>query len=250
MIARPKISQNEWKTAEKGAFEVGNCALLSCPVRDLGRLHAVVDELRLPRPAEEHGHVVAEVLRAPLRRALELARGRRAKDHDVPAAGPRAGAAAGAQRRELGEGAAAALAAEHVVDEGHEGVALLAGAGAPPARGRLRLLGLDDGDDAAGPAAVLVLDDEVRRPGRRHGHGRGDGRRHDRSGPGRRVHVHIRGSFFGYEASLTFSLSASGSRRRRARCWPVGSSRSRGMCYAPAASGRSQRVSPVAVFRK
>ena len=31
MIARPKISQNEWKTAEKGAFEVGNFALLSCP---------------------------------------------------------------------------------------------------------------------------------------------------------------------------------------------------------------------------
>ncbi|KAH8055406.1 hypothetical protein JL722_8314 [Aureococcus anophagefferens] len=29
MIARPKISQNEWKTAEK-AFEVGNFALLSC----------------------------------------------------------------------------------------------------------------------------------------------------------------------------------------------------------------------------
>ena len=32
MIARPKISQNEWKTAERGAFEVGNFALLSCPV--------------------------------------------------------------------------------------------------------------------------------------------------------------------------------------------------------------------------
>ena len=31
MIARPKISRNEWKTAERGAFEVGNFALFSCP---------------------------------------------------------------------------------------------------------------------------------------------------------------------------------------------------------------------------
>jgi len=31
MIARPKISRNEWKPAERGAFEVGNFALLSCP---------------------------------------------------------------------------------------------------------------------------------------------------------------------------------------------------------------------------
>ena len=31
MIARPKISRNEWKPAEIGAFEVGNFALLSCP---------------------------------------------------------------------------------------------------------------------------------------------------------------------------------------------------------------------------
>jgi hypothetical protein len=31
MIARPKISRNERKTAEIGAFEVGNVALLSCP---------------------------------------------------------------------------------------------------------------------------------------------------------------------------------------------------------------------------
>ena len=30
-IARPKISRNEWKPAERGAFEVGNFALLSCP---------------------------------------------------------------------------------------------------------------------------------------------------------------------------------------------------------------------------
>ena len=35
MIARPKISRNEWKPAELGAFEVGNFALLSCPGDDL-----------------------------------------------------------------------------------------------------------------------------------------------------------------------------------------------------------------------
>ncbi|KAK7239767.1 hypothetical protein SO694_0002906 [Aureococcus anophagefferens] len=33
MIARPKISRNEWKMAEIGAFEVGNFALLCCPGR-------------------------------------------------------------------------------------------------------------------------------------------------------------------------------------------------------------------------
>ena len=37
MIARPKISQNEWKTAEIGAFEVGNFALLCCPGVDVAR---------------------------------------------------------------------------------------------------------------------------------------------------------------------------------------------------------------------
>ena len=35
MIARPKISRNEWKPAELGAFEVGNFALLSRPGRRL-----------------------------------------------------------------------------------------------------------------------------------------------------------------------------------------------------------------------
>ncbi|KAH8083923.1 hypothetical protein JL720_8164 [Aureococcus anophagefferens] len=34
MIARPKISRNERKTTEIGAFEVGNFALLSCPGDD------------------------------------------------------------------------------------------------------------------------------------------------------------------------------------------------------------------------
>ena len=31
MIARPKISRDEWKTTEIGGSEVGNFALLSCP---------------------------------------------------------------------------------------------------------------------------------------------------------------------------------------------------------------------------
>ncbi|EGB04582.1 hypothetical protein AURANDRAFT_72486 [Aureococcus anophagefferens] len=45
MIARPKISRNEWKPAELGAFEVGNFALLSCPGRRRGRRLG-----RAPRP--------------------------------------------------------------------------------------------------------------------------------------------------------------------------------------------------------
>ena len=49
MIARPKISRNEWKTAEIGAFEVGNFALFCCPVAD-GQM------LDLP---EAEGHDVA-----------------------------------------------------------------------------------------------------------------------------------------------------------------------------------------------
>ena len=33
MIARPKISRNEWQTTEIGAFEVGIVAPFSCPAR-------------------------------------------------------------------------------------------------------------------------------------------------------------------------------------------------------------------------
>ena len=40
MIARPKISRNELKPAEKGAFEVGNFALFCCPVKGLASLLA------------------------------------------------------------------------------------------------------------------------------------------------------------------------------------------------------------------
>ena len=38
MIARPKISGNELKTIEIGAFEVGNFALFSCPGRETAKL--------------------------------------------------------------------------------------------------------------------------------------------------------------------------------------------------------------------
>ena len=54
MIARPKISRNEWKTAEIGAFEVGNFALFSCPGERVALLHLLVDgDQELPPPARE-----------------------------------------------------------------------------------------------------------------------------------------------------------------------------------------------------
>ena len=40
MIARPKNSRNEWKTAEIGASKVGNFALFSCPGLALGAAEA------------------------------------------------------------------------------------------------------------------------------------------------------------------------------------------------------------------
>ncbi len=72
MIARPKISRNEWKTAEIGAFEVGNFALFCCPVRERVRVH---ERVRLvPRPQPQHRR---HVLRAEAPRLLEaLARER------------------------------------------------------------------------------------------------------------------------------------------------------------------------------
>merc|ERR1712091_831378 len=51
MIARPKISRNEWKTAEKGAFEVGNFALFCCPAVDV--VVVEVGDHRPPREAQE-----------------------------------------------------------------------------------------------------------------------------------------------------------------------------------------------------
>ena len=43
MIARPRISQNERKTAEKGAFEVGNFALFCCPGTDIPASSLITD---------------------------------------------------------------------------------------------------------------------------------------------------------------------------------------------------------------
>ena len=61
VIARPKISRNEWTTAERGAFEVGNFALFFCPVEGL---------VQEPR---------REDFRPPLALAVELERDLRAE---------------------------------------------------------------------------------------------------------------------------------------------------------------------------
>ena len=92
MIARPKVSQNEWKTAEIGAFEVGDFALLSCPgaveereaqVRGLGL------ELRGGReaPALRLGLDGLEAVQQPLGRPVEprlvgVARGHEQRHED------------------------------------------------------------------------------------------------------------------------------------------------------------------------
>jgi hypothetical protein len=49
MIARPKVSRNEWKMTERGASKVGNVALFSCQVQSRGELH--------PRAAAPRGPV-------------------------------------------------------------------------------------------------------------------------------------------------------------------------------------------------
>ena len=74
MIARPKISRNEWKTAEIGAFEVGNFALFSCPV-----VRLVEDE------ALEAAQRVAGEARAVLEVVVEAARRRH---QNIRRAGP------------------------------------------------------------------------------------------------------------------------------------------------------------------
>ena len=43
MIARPKISRNEWKTTEIGAFEVGNFAPFSCPGKTAAHYSQMVE---------------------------------------------------------------------------------------------------------------------------------------------------------------------------------------------------------------
>ena len=80
MIARPNISQNEWKTAEIGASEVGNFALLCCPERrerhaDAVDLGAVGEPLRVaPLRAErpEVRLVGPGAPAAPLDEAVEV----------------------------------------------------------------------------------------------------------------------------------------------------------------------------------
>ena len=65
MIARPKISRNEWNTAERGAFEVGHVALFSCPGdhQDLVRVGLVGHEApRVVEVAVEHARRVPVVL--------------------------------------------------------------------------------------------------------------------------------------------------------------------------------------------
>ena len=73
MIARPKISRNEWRTAEIGAFEVGNFALLSCP----GHTHLLVAAVH--RDQERHWSpeelsALREKRFAGIRQAAEAAR--------------------------------------------------------------------------------------------------------------------------------------------------------------------------------
>ena len=82
MIARPKISRNEWKAAEIGAFEVGNVALFCCPEADVVER----DAEHPPRDhAEEHGEHDDVGRRVAVAQALE---GERAAGAAVVAMAP------------------------------------------------------------------------------------------------------------------------------------------------------------------
>jgi hypothetical protein len=89
MIARPKISQNEWKATERGAFEVGKVALVSRPGEDrealpgrgredvaLGVDVADVDPADAAVAAAEVVHVGVEEAEAERRRGAAAARQR------------------------------------------------------------------------------------------------------------------------------------------------------------------------------
>ena len=72
MIARPKISRNEWKPAERGAFEVGNFALLSCPgdgadLGDLVRAYAADFACLRRFPGDERVRSQSSLLQAAAR---------------------------------------------------------------------------------------------------------------------------------------------------------------------------------------
>ena len=69
MIARPKISRNEWKPAEIGAFEVGNFALFCCPAVDV--VVVEVGDDRPPREAQEEAPLRAQRY---VRRRVDVAR--------------------------------------------------------------------------------------------------------------------------------------------------------------------------------
>ena len=66
MIARPKISRNERKTTEIGAFEVGNFAPFSCPGPP-GAFFAARD---LQRPGAKHRDAIAAVVAVLVLNAL------------------------------------------------------------------------------------------------------------------------------------------------------------------------------------
>ena len=69
MIARPKISRNEWKSAEIGAFEVGNFPALGLaeahPRAVAGDVEAEDGEVRRDQQAVELARVEAVELRDP-----------------------------------------------------------------------------------------------------------------------------------------------------------------------------------------
>ena len=65
MIARPKISRNERKTTELGAFEVGNFAPFSCPGRRRGARAASSRAARTRRPTAARGRRPSAPRRTP-----------------------------------------------------------------------------------------------------------------------------------------------------------------------------------------
>ena len=109
MIARPRISQNEWKAAEKGGFEVGNFALFCYPA-----LH----DQHGPAGAER-GLRGREGVRRALRRRRVAAEERRRARHEARG---HARARRGLQR--------AAVGADARLDA-KRGAAVAAGAHAP-----------------------------------------------------------------------------------------------------------------------
>ena len=58
MIPRPKISRNEWKPTEIGAFEVGIFAPFSCPEGDVAEREGVLEaRAHAPGPRAGDGEV-------------------------------------------------------------------------------------------------------------------------------------------------------------------------------------------------